>query len=128
MNLNPIFQNEQTNKINPRISKRKTRSDKIHDIKFPITPVIRSEIRRRAKAEGFPNETKYCTHLLIQALKYDKSFFPEIKYTDTKTYIHVKPTEFYYDKIFELKVDWDLRSDRQTVHRLIMGMIRGNLS
>lgn len=100
-------------------SERKQRSDKMHDIKFPVTSEQKAEIRRLAKSSRMKGkETQYATKLLLKALTLCNTL-PEYPYIDTKIYMHVKPTEIYYEMIFALATCHGI-SERQTVTRLVM--------
>lgn len=135
-NLNPILRSNRTPTSRPskaassnliERSQRQVRSDKIHDLKFPVTPYERSEFRRQAKLKGM-TETKFATALLLRAVNLYRSNpprFTELSYSDTKQYLHCKPTEFQYDEIFRISLEWNI-SVRQAVHRLMITMIRGS--
>lgn len=111
---------------------RKVRSDKKMDIKFPVTPLQRQELRRLAKelriVEKQPNkkyETISNTVLLKKAIDQEAIFperFPPLVYTDTRQYMHVEPLRQQYEQIEELAFKWNL-SLRKTVYRLIMNLI-----
>ncbi|OBZ15921.1 hypothetical protein A8L34_28150 [Bacillus sp. FJAT-27264] len=122
-NLNPIFgqSSKPTEKKNSKPS-RKVRSDKIHDVKFPVTPEERSWIRRQARMKQM-TETDFATELLYKAMA-QASYkpVPNLTYRDTHQYIHCKPKMFIYDQVFELSLKWNL-SVRRTVHRLIINSI-----
>lgn len=134
-NLNPILRPNRNpaspgKPVNPKPierSERQVRSDKIHDLKFPVTPAERSEFRRQAKLKGM-TETKFATALLLRAISLFRSAplrFTDLPYTDTKQYLHCKPTEFQYDEIFQISLAWNV-SVRQAVHRLMITMIQGS--
>lgn len=111
---------------------RKVRSDKKMDIKFPVTPVQRQELRRLAKElriiDKQPNkkyETISNTVLLKKAIDQEAIFperYPPLLYTDTRQYMHVEPLRQQYEQIEELAFKWNL-SLRKTVYRLIMNLI-----
>jgi hypothetical protein len=141
MNLNPIFKTNDRPASTPKpllrpaaetnvtlriplndqvqVSQRKQRSDKTHDIKFPVTPEQKAEIRRLAKSNGMKGkETYYATKMLLSALSFCKTL-PEYNYNDTKLYMHVKPTETYYEMVFALAANHGI-SERQAVTRLVI--------
>ncbi|RUS44996.1 hypothetical protein [Cohnella sp. AR92] len=142
-NLNIIFQSEAgsvsktsiqmtttptatTREASPK-KDRKERSDKLKDIKFPVTPRQREELRRRALAlkVAARNETISNTKILIAALNQHRLFpeqYPELVYEDTKQYMHAEPTLAVYDQIVELSMQWNV-SIRKAAHRLIMNYI-----
>ncbi|NOU74242.1 hypothetical protein GC098_23065 [Paenibacillus sp. LMG 31458] len=98
LNAELISQNRQVNQfLNQEKQKRKEPSHKIKDMKFPVTPEQRAELRKRAvKAK---NETESNTRILLQALqqyKLNPDAFPRLEYQDTGVYMHAKPTLFYF--------------------------------
>jgi hypothetical protein len=132
MTLNPIFkepaspqktitQSPSSPPANPSTVQRKTRSDKTHDIRFPVTPDQKALIRRLARANDM-KETQFTTKLLMTALS-AYPVLPEYDYHDTKLYMHVKPKEIDYQKVFDLAVKYGI-SERQTVTRLIISILR----
>lgn len=112
-------------------TKRAPRSDKIMDLKFPVTPEQNNAIRNKAKLKGKQNElTEFCTDVLLKALdRYlmNPDFFIELPYEDTHKYKTTKPTVFYHDQVFALSGLWNC-SMRQVAHRLFFNMLeRGDL-
>ncbi|MFD2614656.1 hypothetical protein [Paenibacillus gansuensis] len=111
---------------------RKERKDKKKDIKFPVTPAQREELRRLAKdlrAEqndpGKKYETISNTKLLKKALDHYAIFperYPPLLYKDTRQYMHAEPMLADFRVIEELSLKWNL-SLRKTVYRLIMNII-----
>ena len=116
MNLNPIF-NEKENTKKTQINQRKTRSDKIHDMKFPVTDKQKIILRKKAKLDDV-SVTKNNTQLLKNALKYPINYIPDYPYQDTKQYMHVKPTELEYTIISNLAIEWGI-SERKALYRLM---------
>jgi hypothetical protein len=111
---------------------RKERADKKKDIKFPVSPEQREELRRIAKdmrlKERDPSrkyETISNTHVLKKALDQQNIFperYPPLVYQDTLQYMHVEPILRDFEHIEELSIVWNL-SLRKTVYRLIMNFI-----
>lgn len=111
---------------------RRERVDKKKDIKFPVTPEQREELRRLAKEirikQRDPSkkyETISNTILLKKALDHQSIFperFPPLMYKDTGQYMHVEPLLTDYGLVEELSLKWNL-SLRKTVYRLIMNVI-----
>jgi hypothetical protein len=111
---------------------RKERVDKKKDIKFPVSPKQREELRRLARelrAEvNEPSkkfETISNTNLLKKALEHQSIFperYPPLLYKDTGQYMHVEPPLADFRVIEELSLKWNL-SLRKTVYRLIMNVI-----
>ncbi|WP_213428295.1 MULTISPECIES: hypothetical protein [Paenibacillus] len=130
-NLNSLFSKSDT-LVQSKVVKpqpiRKERSDKLKDIKFPVTPDQREKLRRMAKifsSKGARNVTESSTLQLKQALDHYR-LYPErcheVIYQDTGQYMHVKPTRRMYDEIEELSYKWNL-SIRKTTHRLLMNFL-----
>lgn len=115
---------------NRRSEPRKERSDKRKNIKFPVSPKQRLELRTMAKnspvaQKGKKNETTSNTYILTQALTQQQLYpehFPKLIYKDTGQYMNVKPTLREYEKIEELAFKWNC-SRREAVYRLIMNHI-----
>jgi hypothetical protein len=111
---------------------RKERADKKKDIKFPVTPEQREELRRIAKELRIKNrdpsrkyETISNSNVLKKALEQHSIFperYPPLVYNNTIQYMHAEPLLRDYDHIEELSMTWNL-SLRKTVHRLIMNFI-----
>lgn len=111
---------------------RKERADKKKDIKFPVTPEQREELRRLAKAlrseQNEPRkkyETISNTNLLKKALDHQAIFperYPPLLYKDTGQYMHTEPLMADFRQVEELSLKWNL-SLRKTVYRLIMNII-----
>ncbi|MVP02099.1 hypothetical protein [Paenibacillus lutrae] len=105
---------------------RKERSDKLKDIKFPITPELRRQLRRHS--EDAKNQTVANTKILIEALQlmqHSPERFPVLDYQDTGIYMHAKPPLHYHEQIRQLVIDHDERSIRSMTHRLIMNYLNG---
>jgi hypothetical protein len=109
---------------NKSIKKRQERSDKVKDLKFPVSPEQRAELRRLAKVAK--NETESNTRILIAALqkyRHDPDSFPPLQYQDTGVYMHAKPIKFYWDQVEDLFIALDEGSRRSMAYRLIMNYI-----
>jgi len=131
--INPIFLNGTgikatigTRTVEPKPTRtgteRKTRSDKTEDIKFPVTPEQREQLRRAAIRRNLGNkQTKYNTMLLRAALQEPEKAAP-VEYRDSGQYMHVKPQQIDHERIQELALKWGL-SKRQTVHRLMINAL-----
>ncbi len=122
MSLNPFFSEKKiperkpvviNSPVNPAQSKksikpRKTRSDKTHNLKFPVTPVEHMELRTTCKQvsnlyKQLKNDdltqTKFNTYLLNYALKNLAIVNWNRPYQDSKKYMHVTPLETIYQDI-----------------------------
>lgn len=87
---------------------RKIRSDKCHDIKFPVTNqqlayfkmlYKQSKPYYKQKRGKDLSQTKFNTLLLMYALERMINVNWNAEYEDTKRYLHVKPVEHYYEQI-----------------------------
>lgn len=127
MALNPIF-NEKVIKpkspatSTPQPKQRKTRSDKCHDIKFPVTPEERAALRTLAKQRGV-TVTRLATELLLDGLQRQWMIDHSLPYKDTKQYMHVKPIQIYYHQVEQLAIEWGI-SERRAVHRIVISVLR----
>ncbi|MFC5402333.1 hypothetical protein [Cohnella soli] len=111
---------------------RRERSDKKKDIKFPVTPEQREELRRLAsemrimdRKPGVKYETISNTAVLKKAMEQFAIFperYPPLLYKDSGQYMHAEPILKEYEQIEALARRWNL-SYRKTVYRLIMNYI-----
>lgn len=109
---NPLSERKIVKSIPPQktepaktIKPRKVRSDKTHNLKFPITTVEQMELRtvfkqasplyRRLRNVDL-SQTKFNTYLLNYALKNPTIVNWNRPYQDTKKYMHVTPLETEY--------------------------------
>ncbi|CAG7651192.1 hypothetical protein ACFQI7_27595 [Paenibacillus allorhizosphaerae] len=116
----------------PKQRTRKERSDKKKDIKFPVTPAQREELRKLAKELRIEKmdptrkfETISNTLVLKKALEQYSIFperYPPLVYSDTGQYMHAEALLRDYVIIEELAIKLNL-SIRKTVYRLIMNYI-----
>lgn len=100
---------------------RKPRSDKLHDIKFPVTIQQRESLRVIAKQMG-ERETTANSILLHKAL----SHLPDIPlqdYQDTKRYMHVKLNATDYQRVSDLAIKKDM-SERKVVALIMWSLIK----
>lgn len=121
----------------PKRRLRKQRVDKKKDIKFPVTPEQREELRRLAsdlRIQDRKPELKYetisNTVVLKKAMDQFAIFperYPPLLYKDSGQYMHAEPLLGDYEQIEELARRLNL-SIRKTVYRLIMNFIfRGDV-
>lgn len=121
----------------PKARTRKERSDKKKDMKFPVTPEQREDLRRRASemrvADRKPDvkyETISNTAILKKAMEQFAIFperYPQLMYKDTGQYMHAELLLPDYLEIEALARRLNL-SIRKTVYRLIMNYIfRGDV-
>lgn len=114
--LNPMFQNTHSKKVisikkapeHHTPKKRHVRSDKCHNIKFPVTPIMQMKLRTYCKQinilSRIPNgqvlsQTLFNTTLLRFGLSRIELIDWNLTYEDTKTYMHTMLKEPYYQRI-----------------------------
>lgn len=112
--INPVLS---TNKKN-QSGERKIRSDKLHDIKIPVTEKMDYIIRRNAKLSWNGSKTSLGTELVIFAL--DNLFiYPDVTYQDSPYIVHVKVNHETYQRIGEYASEWKC-SIRKAAHRIFI--------
>jgi hypothetical protein len=108
--LNPIFRElhespkTHPKKISPVETKqRKTRFDKTHDIKIPLSELEKQRLMafyKQYKAKGMTSSlTVFNTQLLRFMLRNSDLIDWDLPYKDTKRYVHVKPNQIEYNLI-----------------------------
>ncbi|MCM3570638.1 hypothetical protein [Neobacillus mesonae] len=145
--LNPMFQNANNKKIISKKEvvekkvpeyqqkkKRKTRSDKCHNIKFPVTPIMQMKLRTYCKQtkrfyqreDGQAlSQTAFNTSLLQFGLHHMEIVDWNIDYEDTKIYMHTMLKESLYQTIggpYGLAIQKQL-SERKVVFFIMMSVI-----
>ncbi len=147
-NLNPLFKNLQrgdtileTESISQQTTKRATRSDKQHNIKFPVSPLTRMKLRTLCKSveRSYQQEsgktmsqTVFNTSLLRYGLRHPALLEWNTEYIETKTYMHVMVPKTLYQEIggpYGLAIRHGL-SERKVVfhiiHSILIHLERGN--
>lgn len=114
--LNPMFQDKPLKKgistkeesEHPLKRKRQTRSDKCHNIKFPVTTVMQMKLRTYCKQMNglyytqdrqALSQTVFNTSLLQFGLHHTEIVDWTLPYQDTKTYMHTMLKEQEYQRI-----------------------------
>ena len=107
--LNPIFKqlHEDTSQVQKRSAaesrQRKTRFDKTHDIKIPLSDYEKQKLMSFFKeyhAKGMTSSlTVFNTQLLRFMLRNSDLIVWDLPYKDTKRYVHVKPNQIEYNLI-----------------------------
>ncbi|MDQ1005396.1 hypothetical protein QFZ28_005974 [Neobacillus niacini] len=140
--INPMFQNTRSKKMiskkeapeNHRTKKRQTRSDKCHNIKFPVTPIMQMKLRTYCKQTRrfYQNkdgqalsQTAFNTALLQFGLQHIDIVDWGLEYGDTKTYMHTMLIEKHYHMIggpYGLAIQKQL-SDRKVVFFIIASVL-----
>lgn len=97
-NYTEIKKNESENKQ----KKRSTRKDKKHNIKFPVDSVTQMKLRsyfREAKRISSKKitQTQFNTSLLQFGINHQHLINWELKYIDTKVYMHTNIHEIIYE-------------------------------
>lgn len=108
-----------------RITERKTRSDKMVDIKFPVTREQRRELRTLAIGRKLGDRQTFFNTKLLQTAIANAGHCAELDYKDSGQYMHVKPTQVANEEIEKLMLDWGC-SKRQAVHRLMINAMQRN--
>lgn len=141
--LNPMFQKthlkkiiskeEQSNDLSKK--KRQTRSDKCHNIKFPVTPIMQMKLRTYCKQVGrfyqtregqALTQTAFNTTLLHFGLSRIDIVDWSQDYKDTKTYMHTMLKEKHYSVIggpYGLAIQKQL-SERKVVFFIMASILR----
>jgi hypothetical protein len=141
----PLFRKTQTKNLNPTVpsksspstqKKKKPRSDKCHDIKFPVTHEERIRLKTSCKQADYFYKRKYGfnqklsqTHFNTLLLRYSLRNEHIIKwdkpYRDSKYYMHTKPLEIEYEQIggpFGYSTRKAM-SDRKVVYYLVISAL-----
>lgn len=141
----PLFKSNNSKKVNravkqnstPTTSKnRKTRSDKCHDVKFPVTKEEQMRLRTQCKhvdyfyrkKHGYDKkltQTHFNTLLLRFSLNNEHIIKWDRLYRDSKTYMHTKPIEREYERIGG-PYGYSTRkgmSDRKVVYHLVISAL-----
>jgi hypothetical protein len=141
--LNPMFQNTDSKKIISKKEvpeslpkkKRQTRSDKCHNIKFPVTPIMQMKLRTYCKQMGRFYQTKegqafsqttFNTTLLQFGLNHIDIVDWAQDYVDTKSYMHTMLKENSYYGIggpYGLAIQKQL-SERKVVFFIMASVLR----
>ncbi|EJW13883.1 hypothetical protein M5X00_13360 [Paenibacillus alvei] len=137
--LNSIFQKTQKLKsehaaldeekqVCKESEKRKIRSDKMKDVKFPVNEEERTLLRRIAKSKRkqHRNETESNTEIFLAALNHlivhpDRCHI--IHYKDTGQYMHVRLSQNIFNEVEDLSYKWNV-SIRCAVHRIMMNYLK----
>jgi len=99
-------------------TKRKTRSDKLHDIKIPITESIDVILRRESRRYWNGSKTSLGTEILLFGLE-QVFVYPDVTYEDGPITVHCKVNHDIYQRIGEYAVHWKC-SVRKAAHRIFL--------
>lgn len=114
--LNPVLFSSR--KRSEPTQQRKTRSDKLHDIKIPISESIDTVLRRESRRHWNGSKTAIGTETLIFGLE-QIFIYPEVPYSDQPLIVHCKVNHETYQKIGDLAAEWRC-SIRKAAYRIFM--------
>lgn len=141
--INPLFNNTEivkpkqpaSSKVN-RKSPRSIRSDKTHNVKFPVTQIMQMQLKSyhrqakrlyRLKGKGDITQTTFNTLLLQFGLSHKDIINWNHEYKDTKVYMHTKLLESVFESAIGgphgLTVQKNL-SDRKVVFHVILSVLK----
>ncbi|WP_162985731.1 hypothetical protein [Virgibacillus halodenitrificans] len=135
----PLFKTSVTDKgvASPTIKKnRKTRSDKCHDVKFPVTKAEQIRLKTQCKQTDYfykekhgydkkLSQTLFNTLLLKYSIHNKNKINWDRSYSDSKTYMHTKLIEREYERIGG-PYGYSTRramSDRKVVYYLVISAL-----
>lgn len=114
----------------PGLVPRETRFDKTVTMKFPVTEEENAQLRNLWLVYREPLKassiTVFLTMLLRFGLRHPDLIRSDIPYQNTKIHKTVKPNQIEKERISGvngLTVQWQLPSDRKTVHRIIFSVL-----
>lgn len=141
--INPLFETPKNKKPQPtiastqsqnRLKTRSTRSDKTHNIKFPVTSIQQIKLRSYCKQaqrvlqdkqmNPLP-QTKFNTKLLRFGINHPDILTWSHNYKDSKTYMHTNLLETEYQEIggphgYAIRENL---SERKVVYQIIMSVL-----
>jgi hypothetical protein len=114
--LNPILSNPQKRYMEPK--QRKVRSDKLHDIKIPVSETVDTILRREARRYWNGSKTSLGTEIVLFGLQ-QIFVYPDVTYKDSPFTVHCKVDQEVYQKLGDLATGWKC-SVRKAAHRVFM--------
>jgi len=114
--LNPILSNPQKRYKEPQ--QRKVRSDKLHDIKIPVSETVDTILRREARRYWNGSKTSLGTEIVLFGLQ-QIFVYPDVTYKDSPFTVHCKVDQEVYQKLGDLATEWKC-SVRKAAHRVFM--------
>ncbi|MGX2958066.1 hypothetical protein JNUCC23_02085 [Peribacillus sp. JNUCC 23] len=97
-------------------SKRKVRSDKLHDIKIPIHEGVDLILRRESRRHWNGSKTSLGTDILLFGLE-EIFIYPDVSYQDGPFTVHCKVNHDTYQRIGKYADEWKC-SMRKAAHRI----------
>lgn len=137
--INPLFGEQKIIKEsspNKKSIKRQTRSDKTHNIKFPVTDSERIRLRsacQQAKLRfreiglGKIEQTQFNTMLLTYGLDHQDIISFDLPYKDSKNYMHTNILESMYEREIGGPHGLTIRkglSDRKVAYMTVMAVLK----
>ncbi|WP_260288494.1 hypothetical protein [Peribacillus aracenensis] len=123
---------KKSNHLNPSLSpckkpftespKRKIRSDKLHDIKIPISEPLDALLRRESRRYWDGSKTSLGTEILVFGLE-QMFVYPDVTYQDEPFTVHCKVNHEIFQKIGNHASTWKC-SVRQAAHRIFMEALK----
>ena len=114
--MNPVLSTSQKKYQEPQ--KRKVRSDKLHDIKIPVTDTVDMILRRESHRYWNRSKTSLGTEILIFGLE-QVLLYPDVTYKDLLYTVHCKVNHETYQKIGDYATAWKC-SIQKVAHRIFM--------
>ena len=114
--LNPILSTPK--KSYQESKKRKIRSDKLHDIKIPITEHIDLTLRLESNRYWNGSKTALGTEILMFGLE-QIIVYPDVTYKDQPYTVHCKVDHDTYQKLGNYAAKWKC-SVRKAAHRIFI--------
>jgi hypothetical protein len=114
--LNPILSNPQKRYKEPQ--QRKVCSDKLHDIKIPVSETVDTILRREARRYWNGSKTSLGTEIVLFGLQ-QIFVYPDVTYKDSPFTVHCKVDQEVYQKLGDLATEWKC-SVRKAAHRVFM--------
>lgn len=114
--LNPVLHKSKKHHLDS--PKRKVRTDKLHDIKIPVSELTDFTIRRESRKQWNGSKTALGTEILLYGLN-NLFVYPDVTYNDLPHTIHCKVDHETFKKIGEYAADWKC-SIRKAAHRIFI--------
>ena len=120
--INPIITDRGRKVSGQQQGARKVNSNKLHDIKVPVTLKLDETIRREAYKHWNGSKTAISTELFLFGLN-NLFHYPEVIYKDGPVTVHVKINHDTYKRLGDYASIWKC-SMRQAAHRVFMEAVK----
>jgi hypothetical protein len=115
-----------------KIENRETRFDKTEAMKFPVTPEENAQFRQlwlvyKPHIKGATSITVFLTMLLRYGLRHPEIMDHDIPYENSHILKTVNPNQAEKELICGingLTIEWQLTSNRKTLHRIMISVLR----